>query len=164
MIIELSRGDFIKQPMFNQVTSQRNLDGAKAVAKVISEELDSNGFIVNRVKIEVPDFHATSFQSNPTRTTNYFEWHGKINYHQVSELNALCNEFSVHLSRNSLKNEADFRFITLREFGAQKTFQSRVAHLTGELINGGWKITKQQAEYCVFDSKVSLDNGWLTTQ
>ncbi|NUN99434.1 MAG: hypothetical protein HUU01_02325, partial [Saprospiraceae bacterium] len=91
----------------------------------------------------------------------YFEWHCKINYIQIEELLGVCEKHKVHLSLNSLKNETNVRFITLREFGAKWTFGQRIAVVLSDLQKGGWTVLKQQSEYCIYDNNNFLDNGWL---
>jgi hypothetical protein len=62
---------------------------------------------------------------------------------------------------NSLKNESNNRFITLREFGTKLEFENRVNELTKDLKKGNWTIFKQEAEYCIYDNNSFLDTGWL---
>jgi hypothetical protein len=69
----------------------------------------------------------------------------------------------VYLSSNALRHRPDVRFITLREFGPVAAFAARVATVRAGLAANGWSIAKQQAEFCFFDSRVSLDAGWLTS-
>ena len=92
---------------------------------------------------------------------NYFEWHCKINYTQIDELLELCQKHKVHLSLNSLRNESNIRFITLREFGTKQEFNLRILALSNDLRSGDWTILKQQSEYCIYDNNTFLDNGWL---
>ena len=72
----------------------------------------------------------------------------------------ICNTHRAHLSSNSLKNEDNLRFITLREFGTKQQFESRVQNILNAL-HKGWDIIKQESEYCIYDNNVFLDNGWL---
>jgi len=161
MMIELSRGTYIHQPMMNRIVAASSLQEALMVATMLSGILQTSGFPVKRLKIEVP---ADQFDAVPDISANftpYFEWHGKVLYDNVNALLACCATHQVHLSRNALKQEQTTRFVTLREFGDIHVFQQRINKLTGALTEGGWTVIKQQSEYCVYDNNLFLDGGWL---
>ena len=162
LLIELSRGAHTQQPMISEITHLPSLEEALKLANHYSNELQKEGFEVTRLKIEVPATKASFFAASGTHFKRYFEWHGKVNYTRVDDLLALCTTYEVHLSRNALKNEADTRFVTLREYGNYETFIHRRNQVISALIEGAWNLRKQQSEYCVYDSNVFLDNGWLT--
>lgn len=157
LMIELSKGDFIQQPMLTIVVYADAFEQALSLANDVSNAMDAQDFPVKRLKIEVPAANSASFST----FGKYFEWHGKTNFTQVDALLVLCEKHKVHLSLNSLKNEADTRFITLREFGTKMMFETRIAALLNELKEGPWTIIKQQSEYCIYDNNKFLDNGWL---
>lgn len=162
MMIELSRGTYIHQPMMNKIVIASSLQDALMEATMLSGILQTSGFPVKRLKIEVP---ADKFEAVPDMSANftpYFEWHGKVMYDNVSELLACCATHQVHLSLNALKQEQTTRFVTLREFGDINIFQQRVNRLTDALTEGGWAVMKQQAEFCLYDTNLVLDGGWLT--
>lgn len=158
ILIELSRGEFQQQPMFTKVEYVISLEQALERARNYALELQKLAYKINRSKIEVP---AYCFEKFKAEKSNYFEWHGKIDYINVSKLLSLCEKHSVHLSRNSLKNQSEIRFITLREYGNKDVFDNRVSLLKEALNEGGWKVFKEQAEYCVYDSNCELDKNWL---
>jgi hypothetical protein len=116
----------------------------------------------DRTKIEIPADHA------PDRTvlgahgpTTYFEWHGKVAYERPDELLAVCLAHGAHLSHNALRNDLLTRFVTVRDYGRKAQFLARVERLAGALTAGGWPLSKSQHEYCVYDSSVDSDIGWL---
>ncbi len=74
----------------------------------------------------------------------------------------ICQDNEVHLSKNTLKNEENTRFITLREFGNKDAFEQRITNLLENLQKENFIIQKQQAEYCVYDDNIMLDKGWLS--
>lgn len=160
-MIELSKGKFIKQPMFSKVVFSDNIDGVLAVSTELSKSLTRQNFIIGRLKIEIPAENSCLFENYKSSFQKYFEWHGKISYKQINDLNALCKKHKAHLSLNSLKSESNSRFITLREFGSKFEFENRVNELTKQLKEGDWTIYKQEAEYCIYDNNSFLDTGWL---
>lgn len=162
LMIELSKGECLKQPILSKVTFANKLELILEKAQIIAKQLEQNNFVVKRIKIEVPSTKAYLFQKSNLASNNYFEWHGKIKLLEINKLLLVCKNHEVHLSQNSLKNECEMRFITLREFGNEKVFENRIYNLIDVLNIGGWQVLKQQSEYCVYDNNKLLDNGWLT--
>jgi hypothetical protein len=163
IFIELSKGDCMSQPMFTKVVYMENIEQALSKAREYVDLLFSIKFNIQRIKIEVPLEFSEQFQDiHDIAYQKYYEWHGKIDYTKIKELNDLCEEHKAHLSLNALKNQTDLRFITLREFGSSTAFKSRVNNLTNDLTKQGWTVFKQHFEYCIFDDNTFLDNGWLT--
>lgn len=161
LIIELSQGEHMHQPMLSKIIYADSLGEVLDHATDISQTFTSQNFSIQRLKIEVPAFHHEMFTNEGSSFERYFEWHGKIELKEMEELLSLCEAHKVHLSRNSLKNEAKIRFVTLREFGTHQRFERRLHTLTQALTQGGWPIIKQQAEYCIYDNNAFLDTGWL---
>ncbi|OJJ21597.1 hypothetical protein BKI52_13865 [marine bacterium AO1-C] len=161
LLIELARGDYTQQPMLSEIVYLPGLEDALQRANQYSQALRTSGFAVTRLKIEVPATKASLFAESSTNFQRYFEWHGKVDYARVDDLLALCTTHEVHLSRNALKNEANTRFVTLREYGNFETFVHRRNQLITTLTEGAWNLRKQQSEYCVYDNNVFLDSGWL---
>jgi len=162
LLIELAKGDFMQQPMLTKVIYTTTLNSTLQAANNYAVLLNQSGFIINRLKIEIPADCAILYEeSTKSSFSKYYEWHGKINYTEAKKLLTLCEAHKVHLSVNALKNGNGTRFITLREFGDETTFITRIANLTNALKKGGWELIKQQAEYCIYDTNCLLDNGWL---
>ncbi|WP_428224448.1 hypothetical protein [Flavobacterium sp.] len=161
LFIELHTGDFIKQPMFNKIIYSNNFEEIINAVADISQLLLTQNFIPKRVKIEIPSEFHTNASNITTNSETYFEWHCKIKYEKIEKLLALCEKHKVHLSKNSLRNENNIRFITLRESHSKSTFEKRINSLKKELIEGKWLILKEQFEFCIYDNNMILDNGWL---
>jgi hypothetical protein len=161
LLIELSRGNIVRQPMLSKLIKATTLDEALFVANDLSAALQQQGFAVKRLKIEVPANHWEIFKESSSLSCRYFEWHGKIPFNEPEQLLQVCEEHNVHLSRNALKNEHVTRFVTLREYGDHQHFQERIDALMTHLIQDGRQLIKQEAEYCLYDNNTYLDQGWL---
>ncbi|MGL4597712.1 MAG: hypothetical protein ACRCYO_09295 [Bacteroidia bacterium] len=161
LMIELSKGNFVNQPMFSKVVYATDVHTILSNATEISSALTNQNFCVKRLKIEISPEHADLFKNYATRFDKYYEWHCKINYTHVDKLLEVCEKHRSHLSINALVNQSNTRFITLREFGTKLEFEQRVLALTNDLQNGEWTILKEEFEYCIYDNNNLLDNGWL---
>jgi hypothetical protein len=161
ILIELSKGDIVRQPMLSKVIKATTVDDALFIANDLSATLQQQGFAVKRLKIEVPAKHWENFKDLSSAFSRYFEWHGKVQFIEPDQLLHLCEEHNVHLSRNALKNEYETRFITLRDYGDYQHFQVRIDALKTALVHHGRQLVKQEAEYCLYDDNTYLDHGWL---
>jgi glycyl-tRNA synthetase beta subunit len=161
LLIELARGEYIAQPMMNKVILVHSLDEALLTATELSEQLNINNWKVQRLKIEIPAYHAEQWNVSEHAFEPYFEWHGKIKGDATPELLGFCQHHRAHLSLNALKKEDNYRFITLRESGSKALFQQRVDRISGSLKAAGWPLIKEVSEFCVYDNNVYLDKGWL---
>jgi hypothetical protein len=161
LLIELARGEYISQPMFNKIIYVTALNKALEAATEISEQLIIRNWRVQRLKIEIPAFHADQWNGAEQRFEPYFEWHGKIQGRPTPELQMLCEQHRAHLSLNALKRAENYRFITLREFGSRTIFEQRIKDIAASLASTGWPLIKEVSEYCVYDNNVYLDKGWL---
>ncbi|MDO1451734.1 hypothetical protein Q0590_36005 [Rhodocytophaga aerolata] len=162
LLIELYQGECISQPMFSKVIYSDNLNTVMAQASNYTHLLHQYGFQTKRIKTEIPASCVDTVQI-PTQPgfTPYFEWHGKIEVNRIDQLLELCSSYKAHLSRNSLKDEKQTRFLTLREYGSKEIFQERIDAVVSRLAQGGWQVLKQQSEYCLSDTNIDLDKGWL---
>lgn len=161
IIIELARGAVTQQPMLGKVVYSANLQEALATAEALSDALQTAGFIGKRIKIEIPAYCAAQIEPSANGFTPYYEWHAKVPYIDPERLLNIALEHGAHLSRNAISGVSGSRFVTLREYGAFHTFQERTAALQSALLLGGWEILKLESEYCIYDSDISLDRGWL---
>lgn len=163
LVVELARGACIHQPMLSKVIYGESLSAAVTTATTYAQLLNALAFPVKRIKIEIPASYSEWIRNQVAQTgENYYEWHGKVPFFKAAELQNICLNHQAHLSRNALKGEVPTRFVTLREYGPKAVFEQRVQALTDALAAGGWEVQKQQAEYCVFDTNTSLDQGWLS--
>lgn len=161
LLIELSKGIYCQQLMMTKCLSENNLEQILRVCKNDCEIFTLKAFVPNRIKVEVDADFADLFKEKNQQ--NYFEWHGKTELKFHKKLLEICGKHNAHLSKNSLKGENNARFITLRETGKKSHFENRISLLTKDLHENGWEILKQQSEFCIFDSNISLDKGWLET-
>jgi hypothetical protein len=162
LFIELAKGNCISQPMISKVVCSNSFESVLSLATNLSKKFSKNNFNVNRLKVEVPSENCLLFNNFNSSFEKYFEWHAKINFINIDALSMLCQNHMVHLSLNALKNEPNFRFITLREFGNKIIFETRISNLISDLEKGHWTISKIQSEYCIYDNNKLLDTGWLT--
>ena len=161
LLIELARGAFIEQPMFNKVVYCTGLNEALQHATIVSRGMQQQNWEIKRLKIEIPDYLAVNYQHGSNNHLPYFEWHGKVNGRVTPGLLEICRIHEAHLSLNALKRQENSRFITLREYGDHAAFCQRVAKLKAHLTEADWPLLKDISEYCIYDNNVHLDNGWL---
>ncbi len=170
ILIALAQGENLQQPMFTKVVFEENLKNVIAKSNQYANVFIENNFAIKRLKIEIPAQYSYLYTENNTVNSidfkPYFEWHAKlstlINEGEMKVLLTICQNNKVHLSKNSLKNEENTRFITLREFGNKDVFEQRITNLLGNFQKENFIIQKQQAEYCIYDDNTMLDKGWLT--
>ena len=162
ILIELSHGKSTQQPMISKVVK---CDG-KASLEFILEDLKNlfvaNSFSVERTKIEVPvKYHSATKGFYPALSKTYFEWHGKVIVSDTKSMQALAEKFGGKLSKNSLKNEANRKFITLRDFDGEASIMSRIQALKTALAEVKAPVLKEELEFCIYDSNLQLDAGWI---
>ncbi|MFS2168162.1 hypothetical protein [Variovorax sp. Varisp62] len=155
MLIDLAHGEQKQQPIATGWL-RGTLEEAKAEAMALGQWLARAGMAVRRVKIEAP-VQGWERLSQPDQ---YFEWRGKLQLHDASALQHLCETHGARLSRNSLMGETGMRFVTLRSREPLAGFKTRMAALAGQLEREGWPLLKQDSELCLHDSRESLDDGW----
>lgn len=170
--IILARGDRPSQPMLT-----RHLHGDLGSAHHAADEekgaLESEGFPVTRVKIEVApsneDVPRSDAASQPS--CRHFEHHIKLLLPPDADIDALtaaAQRHDAHLSRNALKQRADGyaeRFVSQRCFGVGRaTAKQRFDALLRELSTAGYPVLDTEQEYVVYDSNLSLDDGWIDAE
>lgn len=164
LLIELAQGEHMQQPMLSKVVYTGSTAEAVKLANAETQQMADAGYVIRRIKIEIPAIDAHLLANELFAYERYYEWHGKVDYIYKDELIQLCMEHKAHLSTNALKYATDKRFVTLREYGNIGEFHKRIAALRQSLNKGGWTFSKQQAEYCVYDNNVQIDKGWLPMQ
>jgi hypothetical protein len=163
ILIELSRGKVAKQPIFTKTLELQTSQMALVNAKKYAAQFTNNNFPISRVKIEIPYQFVNKTQiSKKNNQKTYFEWHGKIKPLEIKNLSQVCEKHAVHLSKNSLKGEENKKFLTMREYGTKELFEQRLNKLKKNLMNSGGILYKEETEYCIYDSNVILDEGWLS--
>jgi hypothetical protein len=171
ILIELSRGQYHSQPM-TAVHHQGSLEDAVAEARAIAECLGSNGFEVTRVKVEADPTTSgvprTDEEAARLAAANYFEFHLLVTLTRLSDLPALsrlCAEHNAHLSMNAFKQaagEETERFVTMRLKGMGGARAAILFDkLAGAIELAGYQPSKRVHEYVVYDTNLTLDDGWM---
>lgn len=166
--ILLDRGMIPSQPM---VTARGTGSGAEQRNQAArwSGELESAGFRVTRVKIEVTPWSAGVPQADDEAVEgHYFEHHVKLLLDSDADVVAvgrLAGQHTAHVSRNARRVRDDRRserFVTQRcwDVGAQ-TAELRLSSLLAEL-RPSYEILEVEQEYVVLDDRPALDAGWIT--
>lgn len=163
--IELARGAHAQQPMLTKQSQFQSVGEVFQAIERLRCAVEVAGFQWLRTKLEVPALASGTPQLEAMlpllNSERYFEWHGRVPYSNAEKLLAVCDSHCAHLSRNALADSLGTRFITLREKGKYADFLGRVQSLCQELNVQNWSVEKSQFEYCIFDSNVMLDHGWL---
>lgn len=170
--IVLARGEHAEQPMATWRRGSTTLPVVRAEAEARAAELARTGLAVTRVKIEVAPNNEDVPQTDADaaeRPANYFEHHIKLLRRRDQPHDALlkvCDPFGAHLSRNAFRDapgEREERFVTLRTYDAGAASADRQFRaLLAALRDAGEHVLEAESEYCVHDSAVALDAGWLT--
>lgn len=172
--IVLERGAMTSQPMLT-LRGRGSLSDELRRAEVLQSELEQARFTVSRIKVETaPDVSgvpgsAAEAQQRPTSC--YFEHHIKLLLGRAIDQTALAEiavRHSAHLSRNALCRRNDHleeRFITQRCYrGGRPEAKQQLQSLMEELIPLRHPILRVEEEYVVFDSNLSLDEGWIADE
>ncbi|MBQ9874980.1 MAG: hypothetical protein IJM30_11015 [Thermoguttaceae bacterium] len=153
VLIELEKGEHIRQPMFTRNLDAERLDAALAEVQKTSDKFVAAGFEISRVKAEIDPRQNADYLSDE----RYYEWHCLVRYQDEEELKALCREREAHLSRNAL-NPGE-KFVSIR-FYDKDAFYQAVEKTEDALKLGRFEIVKEKFEYSVYDSRLELDKGW----
>lgn len=169
--IELARGTnpthFITSSFHRGALSR-----VEGEAHEIEQRLTECGFTVSRVKIEsmIRNSLVPGSDEEVARRSesNYFEFHVKIAINdtaRVEALKELCDAFDAHFSRNpsnQLEDGVVLHFATLRVYGAGRANAcARFDEFLDRLKSNGFVLSNILREYTVYDTNVSLDDGWF---
>jgi hypothetical protein len=169
--ILLERGDFPSQPMLTRHAAG-TLREQMAAADQLREELQAEGFLIQRVKIEAAPANAgvpqTSADTAHEPGDRYFEQHVKLLLPakvDIASLIEVVERHGAHLSRNALRMRSDGqyeRFVTqrCRSMGRREARQ-QLDILVQALAPMNYSILEVEEEYVVYDSDLGLDAGWL---
>jgi hypothetical protein len=168
--IVLARGDSVSQPMATWRRGDATLAGVVAEAHGRAAEVAAGGIPVTRVKVEAapgnPGVPATD--ADPHAPGCYFEHHAKLLRDADDTRDRLlevCERFGAHLSRNAFKVAPagrEERFVTLRcHRVGRATAAARFTALLTALAAVGETVVDSESEYCVHDTNLTLDAGWL---
>lgn len=169
--IVLTRGESADQPMATWRRSDTVLSAVLREANEMAREATAAGFAVVRLKVEAdphnPDVPMTDAEAVGFPPECYFEHHVKLRRSPDAPRDALlavCEGHAAHLSRNAFRDngEVEERFVTQRAYGVGRTTAVACLHaLLVELRSIGEDVTEHESEFCVSDTNVRLDAGWL---
>lgn len=170
--IVLARGEHAEQPMATWRRHTTNLAQVLEEAERCAGDLNSVAIPVVRVKVEADPNNDEVPQVDADAVThaagNYFEHHVKLLRDKTAPHEVLlraCERCGAHLSRNAYREvgpEQEERFVTIRSYGVGwVSSQRRLQHLLAVLQELGEQIIEHESEYCVYDSNIGLDAGWL---
>jgi hypothetical protein len=173
ILIELARGRHHSQSM-TATHHQGSLEDALTEAHAIAQYLDRHGFEVTRVKIEAEPTSSgvprTDEEAARLPATNYFEFHLLVILTRLSELpalNNLCAKHNAHLSSNAFKQaagEETERFVTMRLKGVGGERAAILFETLASAIEmAGYQTSKRVHEYVVYDTNLTLDDGWMNS-
>jgi hypothetical protein len=171
--IVLARGAHVEQPMATWRTRDARLSGVRSEAAKLAAEVAALGLPVVRAKVEADPDNAEVPQADADapldEPRNYFEHHVKLLRDAAApreSLLELCERHGAHLSRNALRPVSqgrEERFVTLRSYGVgRESSELALQALLADLAAQGEQILEHESEYCVYDSNLELDAGWLT--
>lgn len=171
--IVLARGEHADQPMATWRRGRTALPAVVEEANRHAAELAALGIPVTRVKVEAAPFNdeipARDEEASNHAPENYFEHHIKLLRNAAAPRDALlrlCDAHGAHLSRNAFRDAPEGkeeRFVTLRAYGVGSASSNRqFRRLLAALRECGEHVLESESEYCVYDSALSLDAGWLT--
>lgn len=162
--IVLARGRMPSQPMLTLTGSPSYADES-ARADEVTARLRADGFEPVRVKIESTPW-APEVPREPCGGERYFEHHVKLLLAAGSDLGALAARVvphGAHLSWNARRAHGGGwheRFVTQRCRGVDAEGAGRaLERLLREL--DGLEVVDVEREFVLFDSDVSVDDGWL---
>jgi len=170
ILIQLDNGANPTQPMSSS-THKGTLGKVYNEVMDLANKLSKHNFKVLRVKIEASPFNQeipqTTTEALNHCPTNYFEHHALLvlNDRQcMDSINKVCRDYNAHLSQNRFKvfTEGCLKFLTIRNY---KLGRNEAEYMFSELLqsldNINTKVKNSITEYCVYDSGIQLDYGWL---
>ncbi|WP_133898117.1 hypothetical protein [Streptomyces sp. KS 21] len=153
--ILLARGRMVSQPML----TLRDRDGHEALVP----RLRAAGFDPVRVKVETVPWTT----DRPGPGGGYFEHHLKLllpaDFDRPA-LEALVTPHGAHLSWNArriLAGGAHERFVTQRWRGTAAGATAACDALATALGSRGYEIRSEAREFVLYDSNLSVDDGWI---
>ncbi|MER5730042.1 hypothetical protein ABT084_17145 [Streptomyces sp. NPDC002138] len=154
--IVLARGRMVSQPML----TLRDRTGHRALLP----RLRTAGFDPVRVKVETVPWTT----DEPGPGGGYFEHHLRLCLpagFDRAALEELVAPHGAHLSWNARKllegGERHERFVTQRWRGTERAAGAACAALAAELRGAGYDISAEEREFVLYDSDLSVDDGWI---
>lgn len=169
--IVLHSGSHPSQPMLTGHGSG-TLSDQLVEARQVCSALAEQGWMVNRVKIEAGIENAGVPSSDEAAGAMdricHFEHHIKLSLPLSADLDQLIETIKpcrAQLSRNALRTRTDGRqerFVTQRCYGVGcESAGLQFNALLNLVAIQAFEIVDVEREYVVYDSNVSLDDGWI---
>ncbi|WP_407839294.1 hypothetical protein ACE1OC_27720 [Streptomyces sp. DSM 116496] len=153
--IVLARGRMVSQPML----TLPDRDGHE----VLVPRLRAAGFDPVRVKVETVPWTAEP----PGPGGGYFEHHLKLRLPAGWDrpaLESLAVRHAAHVSWNArrvLPGARQERFVTQRWRGTATEAGAACDALVAALAGAGYEIRSEEREFVLYDSDLSVDDGWI---
>lgn len=153
--IVLARGRMTSQPML----TLPDRDGHERLVPA----LRAAGFDPVRVKVETVPWTT----DRPGPGGGYFEHHVKLRLpaaHDRDALESLVVPYGAHVSWNArrvLPGARQERFVTQRFRGTAEGAGAACDALVVALTGAGHDIASQEREFVLYDSDLSVDDGWI---
>ncbi|OON98399.1 MAG: hypothetical protein ATN35_05275 [Epulopiscium sp. Nele67-Bin004] len=177
VLIKLDSGDYYDQPMYTQNFVAQNLKQALQEVEKTKIIFEQNGFKTVRTKLEIPpnsimEFFHASYGSKledfvQVMHNCYLECHIKVKYDDLNILKQISNKVDFYLSQNDI--ELGYRFLSKRLYNTQNLDSISqvllynlfdIENLHSYLKQHNIEIVKEKFEYCVYDSRITLDKNW----
>lgn len=141
-------------------STYKNNSDAEVYSKALNlkSDLESIGYVVERLKIETVPWHPQGFSPSDTQ---YFEAHfaieGELSQEDLKNL-------KLHKSKNLLKkNDSSVQMLTYRLFNSDNLlFNMEIDNLIIKLEYLNVNVLKTIKEFAIYDSNISLDDRWLS--
>ncbi|WP_328298509.1 hypothetical protein OG389_12275 [Streptomyces sp. NBC_00435] len=154
--IVLARGRMTSQPMLTLPGGDRH--------EVLVPRLRAAGFDPVRVKVETVPWTTEP----PGPGGGYFEHHLKLLLPAAdfdrAALEALVVPHGAHVSWNArrvLPGARHERFVTQRCRGTARGAGAACDALVAALAGAGYEIASEEREFVLYDSDLSVDDGWI---
>lgn len=170
IVIELPAGSTPTQPMTSGET-QGTLATVLAESRELWRKLEGLGYRPTRLKIEAGPTNR-GLPHSDTEAENlpadfYYEHHLKVEVRDDATrrwVEQICASRQAHLSSNALKAHPDGRreyFVTVRSYAiGRQTAEAGIDRLAEDFRTAGVPLLKRICEYCVYDSRPGVDDGW----
>jgi NTP pyrophosphatase (non-canonical NTP hydrolase) len=169
IVIDLeNKGEIVMQDVMTSSHIITDNAGAYEECLRIESELERNGFVVVRKKIETVPWHPAAPQKlgEAMPENCYFEAHIGciISSNQKQELKEIAESFGGHLSKNAFKKLEDGKFINMLTMRDGKctleTFNVSVDTMKRVLDDCNIQYEKTIIEFAIYDTLINHDFIW----
>lgn len=162
--------DVMQDVMTSSVHLGTNASAYNASVDIVNA-LRARGFDVVRTKIETVPWHpaAPASEQDEMPKNCYFESHVAVRTSQAQKelLTRLAEKYGAHMSKNIFKivDESNFvQMMTIRWYkGTYPDFDAAIDRFIQALAAHGFELDKKIVEFSVYDTKVSHDAAWISS-